>query len=288
MPSDLVNYLFQGVFFPFPDSEEKTVLEVRLDNRWLGKISSVPSPLQLFVELDVELPDGTLQRAKALIDTGAEVDLVRSGFVPRHFFAPALVPMVFIMANGSSKLGGGSQTVELCFMFSQESVGSSQAEPFVTRHTFYEADNHVDLILGHPWMAQECVGVFPHLGCLARVGPPLIFLHPVVRKGRKRLTRGEKKSLRQNLCVTDLVPDMLGWDLQLPQGGEYLTTRLLKPREILEVQRSFVGDPPQLVSLITVPSPGEEIVSSEVLSKVGELLNKILEDYNETAFRKEL
>ena len=85
MPNALVNYLLQGVLFPSPSSKEKTVLEVRLDNRWLGKISSVPSPLQLFVDVDVDLPDGRLQRAKALIDTGAEVDLVRSGFVPRHF-----------------------------------------------------------------------------------------------------------------------------------------------------------------------------------------------------------
>ena len=96
--------------------------------------------------------------------------------------------MVFIMANGSSKLSGKSQTVDLWFRFSQKSVGSSGSELFVTRHTFYEADIHVDLILGHPWMAQECVGVFPHLGCLARVGPPLVFLQPIVREGRKRLT----------------------------------------------------------------------------------------------------
>ena len=119
MPSALVNYLLQSVLFPLPSAGKKTVLEVRLDNRWLGKISSVPSPLQLLVDLDVDLPDGRLQRAKALIDTGAEVDLVRSGFVPRHLFSPAAVPMVFVMANGSSKLGGGSQTVELCFRFSQ-------------------------------------------------------------------------------------------------------------------------------------------------------------------------
>ena len=82
----------------------------------------MPSPLQLLVDLDVELPDGRLQRAKALIDTGAEVDLVRSEFVPRQLFSPAVVQMVFIMANRSSKLSGGSLTVELCFRFSQKSV----------------------------------------------------------------------------------------------------------------------------------------------------------------------
>ena len=91
------------------------MLEVQFDNRWLGKISSAPSPLQLLVDLDVDLPDGTLQRAKALIDTGAEVDLFRSGFLLRHLFAPALFPMIFIMDHGSIKLSGGSQTLELCF-----------------------------------------------------------------------------------------------------------------------------------------------------------------------------
>ena len=65
--------------------------------------------------------------------------------------------------------------MELFFPFSPESVVSSQTELFVTRHTFYEAVIHVDLILGHPWVAQECVGVFPHLGCLARVGTPWSF-----------------------------------------------------------------------------------------------------------------
>ena len=112
------------------------MLEVRLDSRWLGKISSIPSPLQFLVDLDVELPDGRLHRAKALIDTVAEVDLVRSVFVPRHLFSPTVVPMVFVMANGSSKLSGGSQTVELCFRFSQKSVGSLGSDFFVTGYTF--------------------------------------------------------------------------------------------------------------------------------------------------------
>ena len=88
MPSTLVNYLLQGVLFPSPIPEEKTVVEVRLDNRWLGKISRFPSPLQLLFDMDVELHDGRLQRAKALIDTAAEGDLVRSGFVPRHLSSP--------------------------------------------------------------------------------------------------------------------------------------------------------------------------------------------------------
>ena len=63
------------------------MLEVRLDNRWLGKISSIPSPLQLLVDLDIESPNGKLQRAKTFTDTGTELDLFRSGFVDRHLLA---------------------------------------------------------------------------------------------------------------------------------------------------------------------------------------------------------
>ena len=66
-------------------------------------------------------------------------------------------------------------------------------------------------------------------------GTPLVFLKTIVRKGCKRLTRGEKKSLRRNLCVTELNPDMRGWDFQVPWEGEDSTPCPLKPREVVEI-----------------------------------------------------
>ena len=130
-----------------------------------------------------------------------------------------------------------------------------------------------------------CVSAFGLFG--SRGTPPLIFLQPIVREGRKRLTRGEKKALRRNLCVTGLRPDMRGWDLQIPWEGDDFTPCPLKPREVLEIQRSILQVPSQVVALITVP-PVEESGSSGVIPKLKELRDKILEDYKETAFRKEL
>ena len=81
---------------------------------------------------------------------------------------------------------------------------------------------------------------------------------------------------------------MCGWDFQVPWEGEDSIPCPLKPREVLEVQRSILRVPSQVVALITVPPPVEESVSSGVVSKVEELRDKILADYKETAFRKEL
>ena len=80
---------------------------------------------------------------------------------------------------------------------------------------------------------------------------------------------------------------MCGWELEIPWEGKDSTPCPLKPREVLEVQRSILRVPSQVVALLPYP-PVEESVSSGVISKVEELQDKILEDYKETAFRKEL
>ena len=95
-------------------------------------------------------------------------------------------------------------------------------------------------------------GSVSSFGLSSACGTPLVFLRPIVRRGHKRLTRGEKKSLRRNLCVTDLDPDMSGWELEIPWEGEDSTPCPLTPREVLEVQQSILRVPSQVVALITV------------------------------------
>ena len=59
-----------------------------------------------------------------------------------------------------------------------------QGEPqwkkvWCTKAKFYEGDIQLDAILSHPWLAQERLGVFPHLEGLAKLNeedsdPPTI------------------------------------------------------------------------------------------------------------------
>ena len=54
------------------------------------------------------------KRLKALVDTGAEICLVRRGWVEPHQLRPALSPLRLKTANGQA-LGGGHMEVLLVF-----------------------------------------------------------------------------------------------------------------------------------------------------------------------------
>ena len=86
----------------------------------------------------------------------------------------------------------------------------------------------------------------------SRGTPPGLFTTNCEERAQETHTR-RKKSLRRNLCVTELDPDMSGWELEMPWEGENYTPCPLKPREVLEVQRSILRVPSQVVALITVP-----------------------------------
>ena len=121
--------------------------------------------------MDAELPNGKFQRSRVLVDTGAELNLVRPGFISEHLLIRAETPMVFLMDDGS-RLPGGSHTVESKFQFVKEMEKKVSRQTFCSQWHFYRADIQVDIILGHPWMVEERVGIFPHLAALALAVPP--------------------------------------------------------------------------------------------------------------------
>jgi hypothetical protein len=57
---------------------------------------------------------------------------------------------------------------------------------------FYEADIKVDAILSFPWLLSNHIGIFPHLGALAKDEPQFTLLYAVrkVKKARKRSRKG--------------------------------------------------------------------------------------------------
>ena len=63
-------------------------------------------------------PDGTKVSLDALVDTGCEVNLIRSGLVPPNYFSPSTVRIRLVTASGES-LGGGAQQVKLNFAYAR-------------------------------------------------------------------------------------------------------------------------------------------------------------------------
>ena len=74
-------------------------------SRWSREIKVLNRERQLIVRTVVEI-NGTRRRARALIDTGAEANLVRRGWLSDEELRPARRPLMLITADGTQMSGG--------------------------------------------------------------------------------------------------------------------------------------------------------------------------------------
>jgi hypothetical protein len=119
-----------------------------------------------------------------LVDTGAEANLIRQGFVSDHLMHSAENPLKFETVNGQV-LSGGTRCTKVRMKLLGEENNGTPPECFEYEVEFYEANIKVDAILSFPWLAQAKLGVFPHHRALVLETPELTFLFGV-RDFRKR------------------------------------------------------------------------------------------------------
>ena len=98
MPASLVDYLLQ----PQPPIRQIQVGQGGLtdpDSFSVGKITKKGSEMQLAMLIPVKTTTGTIRTLRALIDTGAEANLIRQGVLESHYFRHAKDPISLIAAN---------------------------------------------------------------------------------------------------------------------------------------------------------------------------------------------
>ena len=95
--------------------------------------------MQLLLEIDASLPNGRLVALNVLVDTSAQVNLIKETLVPCHFFQRAENPVKLITANNSI-LEGGSQVVKLGLNFNVVEDGFLQPDPVSFSREFYGAE----------------------------------------------------------------------------------------------------------------------------------------------------
>ena len=175
------------------------------------------------------------QNFDVLVDTGAEANIVKLGKLPRHLVYAAPKALKFVTASGQ-RLRGGDTCIDLNLEFMQEVDGKILPEVLRIRTTFFEADIRVDAILSYPWMAQNQLGVFPHLQAMALEKPRLTLLHGISRqktpKGRQSHRRDEevackwvrlgeeRKVARQETCTQKEWERTPSEDGEKPRVGE--------------------------------------------------------------------
>ena len=98
---------------------------------------------------------------KALIDTGAEVSLVRQGLFPPSFFKISPVPLKILGAN-EHRVGGG--TLETFGHLEALATENSDRKKIFIRFPtrLIEADVLEDIILSHEWLASFKINVRPY------------------------------------------------------------------------------------------------------------------------------
>lgn len=114
--------------------------------------------LRVEVVLQVEREWGV--QAKALLDTGAEVNLVRNGLLPDSAFHQASHPLRIIAAN-NQQLEGGDSEVNLAIHFNAVDVNTKAKYILSVPTSLYKADIDQDVILSYRWMGERDIRIGP-------------------------------------------------------------------------------------------------------------------------------
>jgi len=119
----------------------------------VDKVKTNGREAQLTLKVRVEFPSGFRKILTILIDTGAQANLLREGIIPHSEFSRAEERLHFSTANGQC-LRGGDREVDTRLLLRKKSERGVFFD-YPVEAKFYEADIHVDAILGCPWLAQK-------------------------------------------------------------------------------------------------------------------------------------
>ena len=96
---------------------------------------------------------GREQEITVLVDTGAEVNLIRRGLLPEGELQPVVKPLKFTTAS-SDRLEGGKRKAEGTLRLQGIDPDTKRQQGLICPVTFYEAATSVDAIFSYGWMAE--------------------------------------------------------------------------------------------------------------------------------------
>ena len=115
----------------------------------------------LRVKVVITTPDNTQFQALALVDTGAEVNLIRKGLLPEHCFKEAKVRLRLVAAN-NQQIPGGAMEVTVQMVLPARDFETRERFSVTTPTTLYQSSGiGEDIILAYRWMAERSVVVDP-------------------------------------------------------------------------------------------------------------------------------
>ena len=139
----------------------------------------VPQPLmQLTVPLTLSLRNGAVVKVKALIDTGAQANLINEDLIPKGCLTWARDQLHLVAANGL-KIPGGNYEVHTKTQLQKLTQQGAFMGLQDFEASFHGAQLSLDAILSYPWLAKNGLVVGPQKNSLMLPHPEQLFLKPI-------------------------------------------------------------------------------------------------------------
>ena len=120
---------------------------------------------QLVLDVFVCPSNSEKKKVRALIDTGAQINVIRRGLFPEESLQQAKKPLMLTLADGQAFGGGDKEIAATLYMGRQR---NACIEPWKAKAQFYVGEVKADAILGYPWLAQNGLDVLTREGCLGQ------------------------------------------------------------------------------------------------------------------------
>ena len=155
------------------------------DSGWSHLSPHTNLALQLWIDLKI----GSKKfRVRALIDTGAEVNVIRKGLIPYEYTHPNLKPITLTAADSTGMAGGQRGVSGTAILGGSEQDTKEWIEIQCPVH-FYEAQISAQVIISYSWLASQNLMVNPRRHGLFFQGVGCSLFIP----GLKRGELGDKK-----------------------------------------------------------------------------------------------
>ena len=173
---------------------------------------------KLTIALTMKLANGEEVRALALVDTGAEVNLVRRGLVDEGLFRRSENPRRLVVANQSDMVGGLME-VECELQMKGSDVDTGESLVVACPIVCYDAVLRVDMILSYEWLGRMGLAVeCQQHGLLLKREEGPVFIPGVVTKRKGNIRR---VVVTEKILVVEDTPKEGGKRTQPPkEGGE--------------------------------------------------------------------
>ena len=175
----------------------------------LGRVERRGGALQLMVEVQISVNGSTPKSIKALIDTGAQTNLLKANVFPDEFWTNAKKPLALTTVNGETLPGGKREIkAQMTFLVDPESkkyrsdnfISQNENSTWTTDVWFYDGDISCDAILGYSWLAQKRLNVQPWRDALQLHDPPHLLLLSKPLPQKKILESANKLLMADTPC----------------------------------------------------------------------------------------